>query len=96
MSRPSNAPGSASPPLADGLDQLVSAMAGDVEAVIVSDFSRPGDGFDQTLREVGAKGSMSAIVIEDSLMQQAPPSGVYPLRTDHDRALTTVAIRAGD
>lgn len=82
--------------LADGLDQLSSAMAGDVEAIIISDFSGLGDGLDRVLREAGAKGSMSAIVVEDSLMQNAPPFGVYPLRTDGDRTLTTVAIRAGD
>ncbi len=82
--------------LAGSLDHLTKAMAGDVEAVIVSDFSFVGDGFDRTLREVGAHGSMSAVVVEDGLMQEAPPAGAYPLRTGDDHALTTVAIRAGD
>ena len=35
--------GQPSPPLADGLEGLPAYMSGDVEAVIISDFSRPGD-----------------------------------------------------
>lgn len=85
-----------SPDLADSLDPLPAAMAGDVEAVIVSDFSDLGARFDRRLREVGARGSISAILIEDGLMQEAPPAGVYPLRTARDRDLSTVAIRAGN
>jgi len=88
--------GASSPALAERLDPLPSAMAGDVEAVIISDFSDLGEGFDRKLREVGARGSISAVVIEDDLMQKAPPAGSYPLRTDGDQGLTTVAIRSGN
>ncbi len=90
------AQGAGQPDLAESLDQLANAMAGDVEAVLISDFSFIGHGFDRTLREVGARGSMSAVVIEDGLMQKAPPAGVYPLRSGNDLTLSTVAIRAGD
>ncbi|MGI9451636.1 MAG: DUF58 domain-containing protein, partial [Geminicoccaceae bacterium] len=48
--------GSPSPELAERLDPLPAAMAGDVEAVIISDFSDLGDSFDRRLREVGARG----------------------------------------
>ena len=88
--------GQPSPSLAERLDPLMTAMAGDVEAIIISDFSSLGDHFARKLREVSARGSISAILIEDSLMQKAPPAGVYPLRTGRDRTLTTVAIRAGN
>lgn len=88
--------GAPSPDLADGLGPLPAAMAGDVEAVIVSDFSGLGDGFDRSLQEIGARGSVSAILVEDGLMQAAPPAGVYPLRTARDSDLATVAIRRGD
>ncbi len=89
-----------SPPqdLATSLEPLTQAMAGDVEAVIVSDFSGLGQekDFDRRLREIGAQGSMSAVLIEDPLMREAPPSGSYPLRQTDDQELTTVAIQAGD
>ncbi len=88
--------GKSPPHLAASIDQLAAAMAGDVEAVVISDFSDLGDGFDQKLREAGARGSMSAILIEDHLMREAPPIGVYPLRARQDQTLTTVAIRAND
>ena len=88
--------GAPSPTLADSLDDLPSRMSGDVEAVIISDFSRLGDGFDQRLRETGARGALSAIVIEDGLMNTPPPSGLYPLRTGERQALETVAIRNRD
>ncbi len=88
--------GRPSPDLAERLDPLLAAMAGDVEAMIISDFSDLGKGFDQKLREVGSRGSMSAVLIEDTLMQKAPPPGAYPLRTKPDQSLTTVAIRAGN
>lgn len=82
--------------LGDALDHMATAVAGDVEAVIISDFSDLGDGFDRKLREIGARGSMSAILIEDGLMREAPPAGTYPLRNGDDQTLTTVAIRARD
>ncbi len=85
-----------STPLADKLEGLPARMSGDVEAVIISDFSQLGDDFDQRLRETGAKGTQSAIVIEDSLMSAPPPSGLYPLRSEQDRQLATVAIRRSD
>ena len=88
--------GGPSPELAERLDPLPAAMAGDVEAVIISDFSDLGEGFDRRLREVGARGSMSAVLIEDSLLREAPPPGTYPLRTDESSSLTTVAIRTGN
>lgn len=88
--------GASSAPLADKLAGLPSRMSGDVEAVVISDFSQLGDDFDQRLREAGAKGTQSAIVIEDSLMSTPPPSGLYPLRGGHDQALATVAIRKND
>lgn len=85
-----------SAPLADKLNGLPSRMSGDVEAVIISDFSQLGDGFDRRLRETGARGMQSAIVIEDSLMRAPPPSGLYPLRSGQDQQLATVAIREND
>jgi|GEM_PF-2233281 len=88
--------GAPSPPLDDMLKDLPSRMAGDVEAVIISDFSQLGDGFDQRLREIGARGSKSAVVIEDGLMSAPPPAGIYPLRADRDQKLATVAIRKRD
>jgi uncharacterized protein (DUF58 family) len=91
-----NDAGRSSPDLTNGMAALTAAMAGDVEAVVISDFSSLGDGFDRRLAEIGARGSTSAILIEDGLMQQAPPAGLYPLRSDDDPTLTTLAIRAGD
>ncbi len=88
--------GEASAALADKLIGLPSQMSGDVEAVIISDFSQLGDGFDQRLRETGARGAQSGIVIEDSLMSMPPPSGLYPLHSGHDQRLATVAIRKND
>jgi uncharacterized protein (DUF58 family) len=85
-----------SPPLADGLDRLTSAMAGDVEAVVISDFSAPGEAFDQRLGEAGARGSISAIIVEDRLAQQAPPAGGYPVRSGDDQTVAALAIHAGD
>ena len=82
-----------SPALAECLDALPACMAGDVEAVIVSDFSGLGDGIDQRLRECGARGELSAVVIEDRLMTAPPPPGFYPLRTSGKDGLTTIAIR---
>lgn len=83
-------------PLAEMLDGLPAHMSGDVEAVVISDFSHLGDGFDQRLRETGARGAVSAIVIEDGLMQIPPPSGHYPLRSGRSEQLAMVAIRKGD
>ncbi|MGI9510387.1 MAG: DUF58 domain-containing protein [Geminicoccaceae bacterium] len=88
--------GDPSPWLTDRLEGLPSSMSGDVEAVFISDFSRLGMGFDQRIRETGAKGGLSAIVIEDDLMLTPPPAGTYPLRGDLDQRLATVAIRKGD
>ena len=85
--------GEVATPLADELEGLPSRMSGDVEAVIISDFSRLGDDFDRRLRETGARGAQSAIVIEDSLMSTPPPAGLYPLRSQEDQQLATVAIR---
>lgn len=85
-----------SPPLGSCLDQLAGAMAGDVEAVLISDFSQLGDDIDQRLRDIGARGAMSAILIEDRLMQEAPPSGSYPLHRQDGPGLATIAIRRGD
>ncbi|MEM7041282.1 MAG: DUF58 domain-containing protein [Pseudomonadota bacterium] len=82
-----------SPTLTDRLDALPSCMSGDVEAVIISDFSTLGDGIDQRLRESGARGEQSAVVIEDILMTAPPPPGLYPLRSSEDGGLATVAIR---
>ena len=88
--------GEASPSLTDRLDALPSSMSGDVEAVIISDFSQLGGGFDQRLRETGARGAQSAIVIEDDLMSTPPPSGLYPLRNGQGQKLATVAIKKSD
>ncbi|MGI9499358.1 MAG: hypothetical protein ACR2P3_04940, partial [Geminicoccaceae bacterium] len=88
--------GKPSLPLADMLGGLPARMAGDVEAVIISDFSQLGEDFDQRLRETGARGAQSAIVIEDGLMNMPPPVGNYPLRGNLDHRLTTVAIRKSD
>ncbi|MEZ5931107.1 MAG: DUF58 domain-containing protein [Alphaproteobacteria bacterium] len=88
--------GAPSPPLADLLQDLPSRMAGDVEAVVVSDFSALGEDFDRRLREVDARGSVSAIVIEDGLMSLPPPAGVYPLRAEHDRDPAAVVVRKRD
>lgn len=88
--------GDQAPPLDGCLDKLTTAMAGDVEAVLISDFSNLGEGMDRKLREVGARGAMSAIMVEDSLMQDAPPHGTYPLRRGTEQTLSMVAIRAGD
>ncbi len=88
--------GAASPPLDDLLQGLPGCLSGDVEAVIVSDFSHLGDGFDRRLREIGDRGEQSAVVIEDSLMRTPPPPGSYPLRDGRDRRLRTVAIGRRD
>jgi hypothetical protein len=88
--------GALTPELADGLEPLVPAMAGDVEAVVVSDFSTLGETFDRRIREAGARGSVSAIAIEDEMMREPPPLGLYPQRIGNDDALKMVAIRAGD
>ncbi|MDH3661025.1 MAG: DUF58 domain-containing protein [Alphaproteobacteria bacterium] len=88
--------GEPSPLLAEGLGGLPSHMGGDVEAVIISGFSQLGDGFDQRLRETGARGALSAIVVEDVLMRTPPPSGLYPLQSETDRKLAAVAIRRRD
>ncbi|MGI9488595.1 MAG: DUF58 domain-containing protein [Geminicoccaceae bacterium] len=82
--------------LADKLEDLPSRMSGDVEAVVISDFSQLGDDFEQRLRESSAKGTQSAIVIEDSLMSAPPPPGLYPLRSGQDQRLAMVAIRKND
>jgi uncharacterized protein (DUF58 family) len=84
------------PSLDTAIDDLAPAMSGDIEAVIVSDFSRLGDQIEPRIREVGARGAVSAILVEDGLMQNPPPQGTYPLRTGNDPSLATVAIRAGD
>lgn len=83
-------------PLDVMLGDLPAHMAGDIEAIIISDFSRLGDGFDRRLREIGARGGESAIVIEDGLMRVPPPAGIYPLRDDQDHRLAAVAIRKRD
>ena len=88
--------GTPSPTLDIMLRDLPRRMAGDVEAVIISDFSRLGDGFDRRVREIGARGAESAVVIEDGLMSTPPPPGVYPLRGDRDQELAAVAIRGRD
>lgn len=88
--------GEPSPPLADSLEGLPSRMSGDVEAVIISDFSQIGDDFDRRMRETGARGAQSAIVIEDNLMRAPPPSGLYPLRSEADQQLAAVAIKRRD
>lgn len=88
--------GSISPPLAERIETLPAHIAGDVEAVIISDFSQLGDGFDQYLRETGAKGALSAIVIEDRLMTTPPPAGLYPLRSEQVPEPVTLAIRKRD
>lgn len=88
--------GHPSRPLADMLDGLPTRMSGDVEAVIISDFSEPGDDFDRRLRETGARGGESAIVIEDDLMTTPPPTGLYPIRKGDGQRPTTVAIRKND
>jgi uncharacterized protein (DUF58 family) len=88
--------GAPSTPLADLLSDLPSHMSGDVEVVIISDFSKLGDDFDQRLREIGARGAQSAIVIEDGLMSQPLPLGVYALRRERDQGLSTVVIRRRD
>ena len=86
----------ASPVLSDTLESLPSRMSGDIEAIIISDFSHLGDDFDQRLRETGARGTQSAFVIEDSLMSIAPPAGLYPLRRGPEQQLATVAIRRNE
>jgi uncharacterized protein (DUF58 family) len=88
--------GSSAPPLDGLLRDLPSRMSGDVEAVIISDFSSLGDDFDRRLREIDARGSVSAIVIEDGLMSLPPPAGVYPLRQEQKRLPATVVVRARD
>ena len=88
--------GEPSPPLADRLEALPDSMSGDVEAVIISDFSQPGDDFDKRLRETGARGGQSAVIIEDELMSKPPPTGLYPIRGRSDQLLATVVIRKRD
>ncbi len=88
--------GEATKPLGTMLEDLPSRMAGDVEAVIISDFSHLGDGFDRCLRETGARGEQSAVIIEDGLMQAPPPAGLYPFRSREDREIVTIAIRKHD
>ena len=80
-------------PLDTMLEDLPSHMAGDVEAIIISDFSLLGNGFDRCLRETGAKGEQSAVVIEDGLMQASPPAGRYPFQAPGDREIVNIAIR---
>jgi hypothetical protein len=82
--------------LSESLETLPAYMSGDVEAVIVSDFSHLGDGFDKRLHEIGDRGEQSAVVIEDSLMSAPPPQGSYPIRAGDDQRLATVAIRNRD
>ena len=78
------------------LRDLPMHMAGDVEAVIISDFSGLGDDFDRRLREIGARGGESAVVIEDPLLRAPPPAGIYPMRNQRDHQLAAVAIRKHD
>jgi uncharacterized protein (DUF58 family) len=78
------------------LEDLPSHMAGDVEAVIISDFSHLGDGFNRCLRKTGARGEQSAVIIEDGLMQTSPPAGLYPFRSREDREIVAIAIRKRD
>jgi len=88
--------GMRSSPLADRLSELASTMSGDVETVLISDFSRLGDDFEQRLREIGGRGNISAVLVEDNLMKTTPPPGLYPLRDGGDRELVTVAIGRSD
>ena len=88
--------GKPSPALDDMLHDLPRHMAGDVEAVIVSDFSKLGADFDQRIREAGARGTLSAVVIEDELMTSPPPPGHYPIGNVEGDGIVTVAIRKRD
>ena len=85
-----------SPSLADRLKLLPSAMSGDVEAVLISDFSRQGEELPHRFREIGNRGDLSAVLIEDELMRAPPPPGVYPLRDHGEPRMVTVAIRRDD
>jgi hypothetical protein len=88
--------GGTTKPLDTMLEGLPSRMAGDVEAIVISDFSHLGDGFEHCLREAGARGELSAVAIEDGLMQGPPPAGLYPFRGQEDRETVTLAFRERD
>jgi uncharacterized protein (DUF58 family) len=88
--------GEATEPLGMMLEDLPSRMAGDIEAVIISDFSHLGDDFERCLREASARGEQSAVVIEDGLMQGPPPAGLYPFRRRQGGQTVTIAIRRHD
>ncbi|MEL6963183.1 MAG: DUF58 domain-containing protein, partial [Pseudomonadota bacterium] len=75
------------------LKDLPSLMAGDVEAIIISDFSHLGGGFDRCLRDISARGRLSAVVVEDQLMQTPPPGGFYPFRSREAQEIVPLAFR---
>lgn len=75
------------------LQDLPSLMAGNVEAVIISDFSHLGDDFGRCLRDIGARGQQSAVIIEDQLMHTPPPSGLYPFCSGGGQQIVALAFR---
>ncbi|MEM9443212.1 MAG: hypothetical protein AAGA73_22455, partial [Pseudomonadota bacterium] len=75
------------------LKDLPSLMVGDVEAIIISDFSHLGGGFDRCLRDISARGRLSAVVVEDQLMQTPPPRGFYPFRSREAQEIVPLAFR---
>ena len=79
--------------LADPLHEMLPRLARDAEIILLSDFSAVGDTFEEWCRNVGPK-RLRAVVIEDAMLETAPPSGNYPARSMHDSQRLLANIRA--
>jgi uncharacterized protein (DUF58 family) len=68
--------------LDQALQGLDAAIRRDAEAVLISNFSLPGDGFAAAVQDLALKrGRLGGLLVEDRMLQAPPPGGLYPLRT---------------
>lgn len=78
-------------PLAPALTRLSDQLPRNAELVLVSDLSYPGDDIVSAITRFGRR-SMRVVVVEDSLQQQRPPRGRYPLKMAGDTAPQWVTL----
>ncbi len=80
-------------PLAPALLRLGDRLPANAELVLVSDLSNPGEDIVSAITRFGRR-SVRVVVVEDTLHQNRPPRGRYPLKLAGDTAPQTVTLGA--